>query len=185
MLWAKYLPPNWGAYTEPVRRRKDFLLQFQVAKRPAILIPLCRQAVQVLGGGELYGLQTGLGGTSAEACLKTVKLASTKYLDSLPTQGNEYGRAFRDLELEEKILAAAHRFGIGAQFGGKYFAHDVRIIRLPRMRILRWGWGYPAPPTEISRQKSTGMASGLKRWNRTRGGYPRSLSEKARARRTG
>ncbi|MGA2152526.1 MAG: fumarate hydratase, partial [Geobacteraceae bacterium] len=79
-----------------------------------------------------YHLAFVIGGTSAEACLKTVKLASTKYLDTLPTHGNEYGRAFRDLELEKKILAAAHRLGIGAQFGGKYFAHDVRIIRLPR-----------------------------------------------------
>jgi fumarate hydratase class I len=79
-----------------------------------------------------YHLAFVIGGTSAESCLKTVKLASTKYLDGLPTEGNEYGRAFRDLELEGKILQAAQRLGIGAQFGGKYFAHDVRIIRLPR-----------------------------------------------------
>jgi fumarate hydratase class I len=79
-----------------------------------------------------YHLAFVIGGTSAEACLKTVKLASTKYLDGLPAQGNEYGQAFRDVELERKILDAAYRLGIGAQFGGKYFAHDVRIIRLPR-----------------------------------------------------
>ncbi len=79
-----------------------------------------------------YHLAFVIGGTSAEACLKTVKLASTKYLDTLPTEGNEYGRAFRDLELERKILTAARDLGIGAQFGGRYFAHDVRIIRLPR-----------------------------------------------------
>lgn len=79
-----------------------------------------------------YHLAFVIGGTSAEACLKTVKLATTKYLDDLPTEGNEYGRAFRDLELERKILTAARGLGIGAQFGGKYFAHDVRIIRLPR-----------------------------------------------------
>jgi len=79
-----------------------------------------------------YHLAFVIGGASAEACLKTVKLASAKYLDNLPTEGNEYGRAFRDLELEKKILAAAGDLGIGAQFGGKYFAHDVRIIRLPR-----------------------------------------------------
>ncbi len=79
-----------------------------------------------------YHLAFVIGGTSAEACLKTVKLASAKYLDGLPTEGNEYGRAFRDLELERKVLEAAHSLGIGAQFGGKYFAHDVRIIRLPR-----------------------------------------------------
>ncbi len=73
-----------------------------------------------------------IGGTSAEANLKTVKLASAKYLDNLPTQGNEYGQAFRDAEMEKKILRAAYNLGIGAQFGGKYFALDVRIIRLPR-----------------------------------------------------
>jgi len=73
-----------------------------------------------------------IGGTSAEANLKTVKLASTKYLDNLPEEGNEGGRAFRDKELEQKILEAAYNLGIGAQFGGKYFALDVRIVRLPR-----------------------------------------------------
>jgi fumarate hydratase class I len=79
-----------------------------------------------------YHIAFVIGGTSAETCLKTVKLASTKYLDTLPTQGNEGGQAFRDIELEKKILKAAQDLGIGAQFGGKYFAHDVRIIRLPR-----------------------------------------------------
>ncbi len=73
-----------------------------------------------------------IGGTSAEACLKAVKLASAKYLDDLPRKGNEMGQAFRDVELEEKILKASREFGIGAQFGGKYFALDIRIIRLPR-----------------------------------------------------
>jgi fumarate hydratase class I len=73
-----------------------------------------------------------VGGTSAEANLKTVKLASTKYLDNLPDKGNEGGQAFRDKELEQKILDAAYNLGIGAQFGGKYFALDVRIVRLPR-----------------------------------------------------
>ena len=73
-----------------------------------------------------------IGGTSAESCLKTVKLASAKYLDNLPTLGNEGGQAFRDIELEKKILNAAYKLGIGAQFGGKHFALDIRIIRLPR-----------------------------------------------------
>ncbi|MCK5168995.1 MAG: fumarate hydratase [Bacteroidales bacterium] len=73
-----------------------------------------------------------IGGTSAESCLKTVKMASAKYLDNLPTTGNEGGRAFRDIELEKKILEAAYKLGIGAQFGGKHFALDIRIIRLPR-----------------------------------------------------
>lgn len=79
-----------------------------------------------------YHLTFVIGGTSAEACLKTVKLASTKYLDALPTTGNEHGRAFRDVALETKVLELAQKTGIGAQFGGKYFALDVRIIRLPR-----------------------------------------------------
>lgn len=79
-----------------------------------------------------YHLVFVIGGTSAEACLKTVKLASAKYLDDLPTTGNEHGRAFRDLEAEALALKLAQTTGIGAQFGGKYFALDVRVIRLPR-----------------------------------------------------
>lgn len=79
-----------------------------------------------------YHLVFVIGGTSAEMTLKTVKLASTKYLDGLPTTGNEHGRAFRDVELEAQLLEAARTCGIGAQFGGKYFALDVRVIRLPR-----------------------------------------------------
>jgi fumarate hydratase class I len=79
-----------------------------------------------------YHLAFVIGGTSAEANLKTVKLASTKYYDNLPTEGNEYGQAFRDLELEAKLKDASEKLGLGAQFGGKYFAHDVRVIRLPR-----------------------------------------------------
>ncbi len=79
-----------------------------------------------------YHLAFVIGGTSSEANLKTVKLASVKYLDELPTTGNEHGRAFRDIQLEEKMQNAAENLGIGAQFGGKYFTHDIRIIRLPR-----------------------------------------------------
>jgi fumarate hydratase class I len=79
-----------------------------------------------------YHLACVIGGTSAEACLKTVKLATTGYLDGLPTQGSDAGHAFRDPELEEKLLHAAYGTGIGAQFGGKYFALDVRVVRLPR-----------------------------------------------------
>ncbi|MCH7225813.1 fumarate hydratase [Haloferula sp. A504] len=79
-----------------------------------------------------YHLAFVIGGTSAETCLKTVKMASTRYYDELPTTGNEHGRAFRDLELEKEFLAIAREVGIGAQFGGKYFALDVRVIRLPR-----------------------------------------------------
>jgi fumarate hydratase class I len=79
-----------------------------------------------------YHLAIVIGGLSAEMTLKTVKLASTKYYDNLPTSGNEHGRAFRDIELEKEVLALTQRMGIGAQFGGKYFCHDIRVIRLPR-----------------------------------------------------
>ena len=79
-----------------------------------------------------YHIAFVIGGTSADQTIKTVKLASTKYYDELPTQGNEWGQAFRDIELENKMLKAAQNIGLGAQFGGKYLAHDVRIIRLPR-----------------------------------------------------
>jgi fumarate hydratase class I len=79
-----------------------------------------------------YHIAFVIGGTSADACMKAVKLATAKELDGLPTEGNEHGRAFRDVELEGKLLEAAQKLGIGAQFGGKYFAHDVRVIRLPR-----------------------------------------------------
>lgn len=79
-----------------------------------------------------YHIAFVIGGTSAETNLKTVKLASAKYYDNLPTKGNEGGQAFRDIELEQQVLAEAHKLGLGAQFGGKYFAHDIRIIRLPR-----------------------------------------------------
>ncbi|MBN1652651.1 MAG: fumarate hydratase [Deltaproteobacteria bacterium] len=79
-----------------------------------------------------YHLAFVVGGTSADACLKVAKLASAHALDGLPDTGNEWGRAFRDLDLEDRLLKAAQRSGYGAQFGGKYFVHDVRVIRLPR-----------------------------------------------------
>ena len=79
-----------------------------------------------------YHLALVIGGTSAEHTLKLAKLASTRYLDSLPTQGNEYGQAFRDLQMEAEVLEMSQEIGIGAQFGGKYFCHDVRVVRMPR-----------------------------------------------------
>ena len=79
-----------------------------------------------------YHLALVIGGTSAEHTLKLAKLASTRYLDSLPTQGNEHGQAFRDLEMEAEVLKLSQEIGIGAQFGGKYFCHDVRVVRMPR-----------------------------------------------------
>ena len=79
-----------------------------------------------------YHLAIVIGGTSAEYTLKMAKLASTRYLDTLPQQGNEYGQAFRDLEMEAQVLEMSRELGIGAQFGGRYFCHDVRVVRLPR-----------------------------------------------------
>ncbi|MDV2902821.1 class I fumarate hydratase FumA [Phytobacter diazotrophicus] len=79
-----------------------------------------------------YHIAFVIGGTSAESTLKTVKLASTHYYDELPTEGNEHGQAFRDTQLEAELMIEAQNLGLGAQFGGKYFAHDIRVIRLPR-----------------------------------------------------
>src|SRR5216684_3653148 len=79
-----------------------------------------------------YHLAIVIGGTSAELTMKTVKLGSTKYYDNLPTQGSEDGHAFRDLDMERQVLQMTQSLGVGAQFGGKYFCHDVRVIRLPR-----------------------------------------------------
>jgi fumarate hydratase, class I len=101
---------------------------------PATLVAFLVVKMKTLGTAACppYHLAFVIGGTSAETNLKTVKLASTKYYDELPTSGNEHGRAFRDLELEAKLQKAAQDTGIGAQFGGKYFTHDIRIVRLPR-----------------------------------------------------
>jgi fumarate hydratase class I len=101
---------------------------------PASLERFLTDKMKTLGtaGCPPYHLAFVIGGTSAEACLKTVKLATTGYLDHLPTTGNEHGRGFRDVELENRMLEQAYKSGYGAQFGGKYFALDVRVIRLPR-----------------------------------------------------
>ena len=101
---------------------------------PATLVPFLVEKMKTLGTAACppYHIAFVIGGTSAEKNLLTVKLASTRFYDNLPTTGNEYGRAFRDIELEKQVLEEAHRIGLGAQFGGKYYAHDVRIIRLPR-----------------------------------------------------
>jgi fumarate hydratase class I len=101
---------------------------------PASLMKFLEEKIRGLGTAACppYHLAIVIGGPSAEFTLKTVKLASCRYLDSLPTTGNAAGRAFRDLELEQQVLALSRTLGIGAQFGGKYFCHDVRVIRLPR-----------------------------------------------------
>ena len=114
---------------------KAFLFQ----ATPAILthdrmIAFLKEKVLTLGTAACppYHLAIVIGGTSAELTMKTVKLASTKYLDELPTQGSEDGHAFRDLEMEKEVHKLTQSLGVGAQFGGKYFCHDVRVIRLPR-----------------------------------------------------
>lgn len=98
------------------------------------LVPFLIEKMKTLGTAACppYHIAFVIGGTSAEANLAAVKKASVKYYDNLPTKGNEYGHAFRDVELEKELLEAAHNLGLGAQFGGKYFAHDVRVIRMPR-----------------------------------------------------
>lgn len=101
---------------------------------PKTLIPFLVEKMKSLGTAACppYHIAFVIGGTSAEMNLATVKKASVKYLDSLPTQGNELGHAFRDVELEKELLKEAQKLGLGAQFGGKYFAHDIRVVRLPR-----------------------------------------------------
>jgi fumarate hydratase class I len=114
---------------------KAFLFQ----ATPSILthdrmVAFLKEKVLTLGTAACppYHLAIVIGGTSAEMTMKTVKLASTKYLDNLPTQGSEDGHAFRDLAMEQEVLKMTQSLGVGAQFGGKYFCHDVRVIRLPR-----------------------------------------------------
>jgi fumarate hydratase class I len=114
---------------------KTFLFQeTRALLEPDALLRFLDQKIRALGTAACppYHLAVVIGGTSAEFTLKTVKLASCRYLDGLPTTGNAAGRAFRDLALEEKVHALTQRMGIGAQFGGKYFCHDVRVVRLPR-----------------------------------------------------
>ena len=114
---------------------KSFLFQeTRAILNPERLLKFLETKMKTLGTSACppYHLSIVIGGTSAETTLKTVKLASTKYLDTLPTSGDKSGHAFRDLEMEQKVLELSRNIGIGAQFGGKYFCHDVRVIRLAR-----------------------------------------------------
>ena len=114
---------------------KSYLYQMTKAVlNPDTLVPFLVEKMKTLGTAACppYHIAFVIGGTSAEKNLLTVKLASTHYYDTLPTTGDETGRAFRDIALEEEVWKEACKIGLGAQFGGKYFAHDVRIIRLPR-----------------------------------------------------
>ncbi len=114
---------------------KTFLYQeTRAVLNPVKIAEFLAAKIKTLGTSACppYHLAVVIGGTSAELTLKTVKLASTKWLDSLPTSGSKLGHAFRDLEMEQKVLEITRTLGIGAQFGGKYFCHDVRVVRLPR-----------------------------------------------------
>ena len=115
---------------------KTYLYQETKARiqNPGTLVPFLVSKMKTLGTAACppYHIAFVIGGTSAEKNLLTVKLASTHYYDGLPTSGDETGRAFRDIELEKQLLEEAHKIGLGAQFGGKYFAHDIRVVRLPR-----------------------------------------------------
>jgi fumarate hydratase class I len=114
---------------------KSFLYQETKALlNPTSLTKFLDEKLRTLGTAACppYHLAVVIGGTSAEHALKTAKYASAKYLEMLPTAGSEAGHGFRDLEWEERILELTREFGIGAQFGGKYFCHDVRVVRLPR-----------------------------------------------------
>ena len=142
------LPAQVEIYTEPGDEyellfiakgggsaNKTFLYQETKALlNPASLLAFAEEKMRSIGTSACppYHLALVIGGPSAEFTLKTVKLASTHYLDNLPRTGNEHGRAFRDVELEQQVFEICQQIGIGAQFGGKYFAHDVRVIRLPR-----------------------------------------------------
>ena len=122
-----------------------------------------------------YHLAVVIGGTSAEMALETAKLASARYLDTLPKQGSPLGHAYRDVEFEAEVLKLSQEFGIGAQFGGKYFCHDVRVIRMPAPRRLaaRWPWpcrarptarpGPGSPPTACSSRSSSATRPGSSR----------------------
>ena len=117
------------------RRTRAFLYQeTRAVLNPDTLLSFLDEKMRSLGTAACppYHLAIVIGGTSAEMTLKTVKLASCRYLDTLPTTGNALGRAFRDVELEREVLKRSRELGIGAQFGGKYFCHDIRVIRMPR-----------------------------------------------------
>ncbi|HLV59333.1 MAG TPA: fumarate hydratase [Natronosporangium sp.] len=114
---------------------KSFLFQeTRALLRPERMMRFLEEKLRAIGTSACppYHLAIVIGGTSAEYALKTAKLASAKYLDALPTSGSPAGHGFRDLAMEAEVLEMTRRFGIGAQFGGKYFCHDVRVVRLPR-----------------------------------------------------
>ncbi len=162
---------------------KTFLFQqTKAVLNPKSLVKFVDEKIRTLGTAACppYHLAIVIGGTSAELTLKTVKLASCRYLDTLPTSGNKFGQAFRDTGFEAEVLRLTRETGIGAQFGGKYFCHDVRVIRLPRhcrgtARACPLGSASPAPPTGRSSARSPPRAS----FSRSSRPIPRSTCRKS------
>ncbi|KAL5014412.1 hypothetical protein ScPMuIL_008682 [Solemya velum] len=151
---------------------KSFLYQQTKALlNPQKLLSFVNEKIKTLGTAACppYHLAIVIGGTSAELTMKTVKYASARYLDTLPTKGNEHGQGFRDLELEKEIHGLTQSLGIGAQFGGKYFCHDVRVIRLPRHGAsCPVGIGVPALQTDRFSERYHQKACFWRRWRPTR-----------------
>ena len=159
------------------RRTKPICTETKALITPAKLKNYLVEKMRTLGTAACppYHIAFVIGGTSAEATLKTVKLASTKYYDGLPTEGNEHGRVPRRATGAGAAAGGAEP-GLGAQFGGKYFAHDIRVIRLPRHGAsCPVGMGFPVPPTATSKPRLTATASGSRSWRATRGNISLSI----------
>ncbi len=158
---------------------KSYLFQETKAiLNPDGMMRFLEEKIRALGTAACppYHLAIVVGGTSAEFALKTAKYASAHYLDELPNEGAITGRGFRDLELEEKVLELTRQIGIGAQFGGKYFCHDVRVIRLPRHGAsLPVALAVSCSADRQAKAKITPEASSSSSWSSTRAGSsPRS-----------
>jgi fumarate hydratase, class I len=127
---------SWPSPTGGSANKSYLYQETKALLNPKSLLAFLGDKIRSLGTAACpprgYHLAVVVGGTSAEYTLKVAKLASARYLDGLPTSGSAGGRAFRDLELEAQVLELSQKTGIGAQFGGKYFCHDVRVVRLPR-----------------------------------------------------
>ncbi len=160
---------------------KSFLFQETPARlNPESMLSFLDEKIRTLGTAACppYHLAIVIGGMSAEFNLKTVKLASCRYLDTLPTAGNDKGQAFRDLEMEAQILELTRRMGIGAQFGGKYFCHDVRVIRLPRHGAsLPIGLGVSCSADRQALGKITGEGIFLEQLERNPAAYLPEIDE--------
>ena len=151
---------------------KSYLYQeTKAVLSPARMAAFLEEKIRSVGTAACppYHLAIVVGGTSAEYALKTAKYASAKYLDTLPTAGSPTGHGFRDTELEQQVLELTRKTGIGAQFGGKYFCHDVRVIRLPRHGAsCPVAIAVPAPRTARRQRRSPGTGCSSSNWKPTR-----------------